>query len=311
MTSRSGGGLAARWNAFWYTPASAVNLAAARIIVAAHALWILGSRDLPAVSGVPAVFWAGVPAGDRWRFLLIPGHLSLEVALEWATVVALVAAIAGLWPRLACFAAGLLLYHLAPLETMIWTPNPYERGFTVSVIALLALSFSRCGDALCLVGRRTGTPAPSSDYRWPLQLVQLVLCQVYFIAGYAKIYRAGLGWASSSNMRSWLLAFAQEDQVSSVRHLTFWLADHPFICGVMAVAGLSLDLGLITVMIWPRLRAWLISAVLLFHLGVVLTMGIVFLNIPQLLIFVNWDGLRSRRTRAAWAVAGARPEESA
>lgn len=293
------------WEDFWYAPAPALNLAAARVIFAAHALWMIGSRDLPATSGIPAAFWAGVPVGDRWRFLLFPGHPSLEYALQWVTVAALVAAVIGLWPRLACFCAGLLLYHLAPLETIFWTPNPYERGFTVSVIALLALSFSRCGDALSLLRTRGAAPAPSADYQWPLRLVQLILCQVYFIAGYSKLYRAGLGWVSAGNMRDWLLVFAQQDQVSSIRNLTFWLADHPLLCWLMAIAGLSLDLGLITMVIWPRLRVWLIPAALLFHAGVALTMGIVFLNIPQLLIFVNWESLRDRGRRIQPSVARA------
>ena len=297
--------LSAWWEGFWYAPASALNLAAARIIFAAHALWMLGSLDLPATSGLPAVFWTGVPVGDRWRFLLFPGHSSLEYTLQWVTVAALVAAAIGLWPRLACFCAGLLLYHLAPLETIFWTPNPYERGFTVSVIALLALSFSRCGDALSLFGTRGPAPPPSAEYQWPLRLVQLILCQTYFIAGYSKLYRAGFGWVSGDNMRAWLLVFAQEDQVSTVSHLTFWVANQPLLCWFMAIGGLSLDLGLITMVIWPRLRVWWISAALLFHAGVALTMGIVFLNIPQLLIFVDWESRRYRGRRPRPLVARA------
>ena len=135
--------LDAGWSTFWYAPASAVNLAAARIVFALHAFWILGSRDLAALSGVPAVFWMGVPTGDRWRYLLFPGHQQLEQGLQWAAFAALGAAALGVWPRVACLCAGLLLYHLAPLETIFWTPNPYERGFTISVLALLTLSFSR------------------------------------------------------------------------------------------------------------------------------------------------------------------------
>ena len=72
----------ALWNSFWYAPAPALNLAAARVVFAAHALWVLGSRDFGAISGVPDVFWAAVPPGTRWRYLLFPGHAPLEHALE-------------------------------------------------------------------------------------------------------------------------------------------------------------------------------------------------------------------------------------
>ena len=40
--------IAAAWDAFWFTPAPALNLAAARVVFALHAIWILGSRDLAA-----------------------------------------------------------------------------------------------------------------------------------------------------------------------------------------------------------------------------------------------------------------------
>jgi hypothetical protein len=214
---------------------------------------------------------------------------------------ALVAAAVGLWPRVACFAAGLLLYHLAPLEVIYWMPNAYERGLTVSVIALLALSFSRCGDALCLPKRPS---APSSvDYNWPVRLLQLLVCQVYFISGYAKLYREGWEWVTAENMRRWLIVFSQQDQVITTP-LGVWLADRPLACWAIAVSAIGLDLGLIAILVWPRLRAWLISAVLAFHGGIVLTMGILFLNVPQLLVFVDWTWLgrqwRPTRFRRAW-----------
>jgi hypothetical protein len=288
------------WTGFWFTPAPALNLAAARVVFAAHALWILGSRDLPAISGVPAVFWARVPTGDLWRFLLFPGHEPLERGLQVAAVAALCAAVLGIWPRTACFCAGLLLYHLAPLETIFWTPNPFQRGLTVSVLALLTLSFSRSGDRLSLLPRRTAATPPSPDYQWPLRLVQLQLCQVYLISGYAKLALAGFGWVTGENIRRWLLVFSQQDQVAVSSTLGVWLADRPVACWAIAVGAITLDLGLVAIVVWPRLRVWLIPVALLFHAGIVMTMGIFFLNVPQFLVFVDWDGLGRRWS--AWTV---------
>lgn len=293
--------MAAWWNDFWFAPAPAINLAAARVIFSLHGLWILGSLDLAGISGVPQVFWAGVSRAERWRYLLFPGHAPIEYALQWAAFAALIAAALGVWPRVACFCAGLLLYHLAPLETIFWTPNPFERGFTVDVLALLALAFSRSGDALCVLSRRS-TPPPSGDYQWPLRLVQLQLCQVYFISGYAKLALAGPGWVSGENLGRWMLLFGQQDQVLVPTRIGLWLADRPLVCWLMGIGGLSLDLGLITMVVWPRLRKWLIPVVLLFHTGILLTMGILFLNIPQLLVFVDWASLgRKRRLSAGLA----------
>ena len=288
-----------RWQALWFTPAPALNLAAARMIFAAHALWLLLSRDLPALSGLPTAFWAHVPASVHWRYLLWEGHPHLEQGLQSIAIVALGAAIIGVWPRLACFVAGLCLYHLAPLETIIWNPMPWGRGFTVSVLALLTLAFSRCGDALCL-GRRRAVPSSQSlapDYNWPLRLVQLFLCQIYFFAGYSKFFSSGWGWSPTDNVRGWLLLLNHPDAPFAFTSLGPWLAERSWLCMGLALGTLAMELSFLTVPFWQRARAWLLPIALTFHLGTVFSMSIAFLNAPQLLIFVDWDAL-ARRCRA-------------
>ena len=91
----------------------------ARIVFAATSLWVLASRDFAGVSGLPAEFWRGVPVSTRWRFLDFWGHPYLERALEWSAAAALVCVIIGVLPRFSCFLAGIQLYHLAPLESLI------------------------------------------------------------------------------------------------------------------------------------------------------------------------------------------------
>ena len=46
----------------------------------------------------------------------------------------------GVAPRVACFVAAILLYHLAPFEAAIWTTRPEARGLTLAPIALLLLA---------------------------------------------------------------------------------------------------------------------------------------------------------------------------
>src|SRR5215831_2930253 len=123
------------WNRAFFSAEPALNLACARVIFAAHALWVLLSRDLPALSALPAEFWLGVHRTDLWRYFIFPGHPGLEYVLQAAAVLTLSLATLGIVPRFACFASALLLYHLAPLETIYWSANPFQRGFTVSVLA--------------------------------------------------------------------------------------------------------------------------------------------------------------------------------
>jgi hypothetical protein len=290
--------LTTAWNAFWFAPAPALNLAAARVVIAVHALWILGSRDLAATSELPAAFWSAVPLGERWRFLLLPSTAGADRTLQWLAAGALIAAAVGVWPRTACFVAAVLLYHLAPLETIYWTPNPYERGFTISILALVVLAASRSGDRLAWPRPRPAAGI-SSDYRWPCVLVQVFVCQVYLFAGYSKIFRVGLDWADGVNLRRWLLVFAETDQVRTFSGLTVWVANQPALCSLIAVSTLALDLFFIAMLFWPRLRGWIIGVALLFHAGIAVLMGIVFLNTPQLLVFVDWNRLTRPRDLGA------------
>src|ERR1700756_390312 len=57
--------------------------------------------------------------------------------------------------------------------------HPYVRGLTTSVIALLTLSFSPCGDCWTLLrSRRDKQSTKSSDYTWPVRLLQLYLVEI-------------------------------------------------------------------------------------------------------------------------------------
>jgi hypothetical protein len=283
------------WDQFWFAPGSPRNLAAARITFAIYSVWVLLSRNLAQMSGLPSVFWSQVGASARWRYLDFPGHPDLEQVLVWITTIALLGAIAGVLPRFSCFVSGLLLYHLAPLESIIWIPHPYARGLTISVIALLTLSFSSCGDCWTLLRpKRDKLPAQSGDYTWPLRLLQLYLVQIYFFSGYAKVMVVGWKWASASNIRNWMLWCTQEEQMRVFHTLGTWIAGQPLACWVVGIGTLLFEFGMVTVLFSKRARWVLVPLVPVFHLAILLSMNLVLLNVPQLLVFANWDVLAAR-----------------
>jgi hypothetical protein len=280
------------WDRFWFAPGSPRNLAGARITFAVYSLWVLLSRNLPEMSGLPPVFWSQVGASARWRFLVFPGHPDLERVTEWITIIALLGAIFGVLPRFSCFVSGLLLYHLAPLESLIWIPHPYARGLTISVIALLTLSFSPCGDCWTLLRPRQGNPsAESGDYTWPIRLLQVYLVQIYFFSAYAKVMFVGWKWASASNIRSWMLWCTQNEQIRVFHALGTWIAARPWACWCVGIGTLLFEFGLVTALFSKWARWVLVPLVAIFHLGILLAMNLVFLNVPQLLVFANWDVL--------------------
>lgn len=294
------------WNRAFFSAEPALNLACARVIFAAHALWVLLSRDLPALSELPAEFWFRVDRTELWRYFIFPGHPQLEYALQAVTIVTLLLAILSIMPRLACFASALLLYHLAPMETIYWTVNPYQRGFTVSVLALFTLSFSRCGDALRLGGSRP--TAPSAMYCWPLRLVQLHLADAYLISGTSKLTRVGVQWLDPENLRTWFLMFAEHDQVRRLSPLFNtvgpWIAEHWLLCFAAGLFGVVANLCFIMVPFSRYARRVLVPDAFFFHIMVLLSLNIFWINTPQLLVYVNWQWLVTRLKGSASAAAG-------
>jgi hypothetical protein len=289
------GAMTGPWDRFWFASGSALNLAALRVLVALHALWILLSRDLAGISGLPAETWAGVADSTRWRFLIFEGRPGLEGALTVLAALSLAGAAAGVMARTCCLLAGLLLYHLSPLETIVLTPSPYVKGLTLAVPALLALAASPCADALSLA-RRGSARAEPWEHAWPVRLVQLLVAQVYLFSGWAKLRQMGLEWASAAHMERWLHMFNQRDQMVVFQDLGPWIAARPGLCLLIGVSTLILELSFLAVLVSRRARRVLVPLAALWHLGILFAMNIAFLNAPLLLAFVDWEALRARRT---------------
>jgi hypothetical protein len=276
-----------------------VNLAAARILVSGHALWILLSRDPAGVAALPPEFWTAVRPSARWRFLAFEGQAGLERVLQVVAVAALLAALLGLMTRASCLLAGLLLYHLAPYETLVFTPSPWVKGFTITTLALVVLSFAPCADAWSL--RPRPGAAPAAAYNWPLKLVQLFLCQVYLFAGYAKLFRTGLAWISAEGVRGYVLLYNQSAQNVVFHTLGPWLVAHPRLCLLAAVMAMLINFSFWIVLFSRRARRVLVPLALVWHLGIMLAMNIAFLEAPLLLLFVDWAALRARLHRRSAA----------
>jgi len=286
------------WSRFWYGPEPARNLAMARILLAAAGLWVVLSRhDLPGLLAYPPELWAGVSPQRRLRFLMVLA-LPAERALYAGLHLSLLCALLGVAPRWAALASGLLLYHFAPFETIIRTPNPYLRGLTLPCLGLLVVSFSRCGDALALWPRPAPSPPPSGDYRWPLRLVQVLFCQIYLFAGWSKLFVTGWSWGSAENVRGHLLALNQALSADAGSSLGYAVARHPVACSALAWAGLLLEFAF-PLVLWSRTaRRVLLPAAALFHLANSVLFRIFFQNVPLLLLFVDWEAL-FRGVRAA------------
>lgn len=289
--------LVRHWQKFWFEPDHAVNLAVARIIVATHALWHLMSRDYAAMAQIPEL-WAAVPPMQRWRYLIFDDLSALEPSLQLLAGLALVGAIAGIYPRLSCFVAGVLLYHLAPLETVFWgQQQPTGRGMTLAAPLLIILSASRSADRLRLWPRDSGESPISWEYGWPLKLMWLLVAQMYLFAFISKMAMTGPSWAAPDHMRRWFIAFNVSDWWR-FQEAGLWIANHPTLCLGFGVAALTFQASFVATVFSRRARHVLVPAALLFSMGTALTLNIHVGEGWLVLLFVNWRWLTEGRSLA-------------
>jgi len=279
------------WVRFWFTPDSARNLALLRILVAAHALWILRSRDFATGAALPG-FWAGVPASLRWRYLVFPGGATFDHVWQTIATVAVVAALVGVYARPACFIAGVLLYHLAPLDVIFWSPAATARGLTLSPILLLILAAAPSGDAWA-IWPRARHAAPAWEYGWPRRLTWLLIAEIYLFAAVTKLVQSGLAWSSADSIRRWLLIFTLD--ASWPHHaLGRWLADRPTLCLAIGIGTVVFEWTFVLAVFSSRARRVLVPAGLILQTGILLAMNIQVGETWLILTFVDWPALASR-----------------
>jgi hypothetical protein len=282
---------AAWWRSFWFSSGDPRNLAAARIIVAMQALWMLLSRDLPALTAMPAPFWQPVRLTLARRYLLIPDMLPVERTMEAMAIIALIMVAVGVFARMGAMVAALALYHLAPLQTLPSTVDPINRGFTTAVVCLVVLAASPCCDRWAL--RRPRSTAATWEYGWPLRLMWLFIAEIYLFGAVGKLHISGLAWFTARNLGRTLALYPHMYPGVSDGLIASLLA-RPSLLGATAWCVLLLEGGFILTLFSRRARRVLVPAALAMHLMILRIMRGVFANMAHLGLFVNWGWIADR-----------------
>jgi hypothetical protein len=259
-----------------------IALVAARIIVAAQALWILLSRpDLPSLTGWPREFWSPLGRPLLLRF----GYFVLQPAGEWIAFVALllllVCVAAGVRTRDTALCAGLLLYHFAPLDDiLIYADLSGLNGLTVPVFALFIIAAADW---------RSSSPK-SSEYRWPVVLIQLLFALSILLAGVSKMLHSGPQWYTADSIRS----FAAASWAFAQRPYALKIATGSRLPLAIAAGSAILDFSFVFMLFSRPLRWFVIPLALAGLLVRSSAFGLHWLAAPLLLLFVNWSWLRDR-----------------
>lgn len=283
------------WERFWFLPASARSLGAARAAIALGLLAVYLPNDIAAYGSVSPVFHE-----PRWLPVAPESWLRAMNAL-WLAALALGGV--GLFTRAAFAAAFLLGGYLLALDSSF---GRIRHNDMAALLALGILAASRAGDALSLDALRRGgaPPPPDAEYGWPLRAIRLVLALAFLAAGIAKLRHGGLDWIASDNLQRRLLDRGR--LLAPSKGLGEELARFPLLCNAVAAATVAIEL-LYPLALWSRrARVVLVPASLLMLLGFAAFFGPRFTTFGVLTAaWVPFD--RVLRSRAA--AAGEPPHE--
>ncbi|WP_437512079.1 HTTM domain-containing protein [Sorangium sp. So ce1099] len=259
----------------FFAEAPAERLAIVRLLVGGFALVYLCVRavHLQRVGHLPP---------ESFRPVGVISVLSAPLPL-WAVRGLIGAAIAAG----AAFVAGYRFRIAGPLfgALLLWVlsyRNSWGMVFhteNLLVLHVIALSLGAAADAYSLDARRAGAPpAPDGRYGWPLRLLCAITVTSYFIAGITKLRNSGLDWAMSDILRNYVAYDNVRKIALGDTHspLGGALVRYPFLFPPLALASLAMELGAPLALFSRRVAVVFCSAAWLFHLGVLLTMAILF-----------------------------------
>ena len=178
----------------------------------------------------------------------------------------------------------------------------YHGGlFPLYVLAVLACT--RCGQgwALDRVWRKArGKPVPPAQlstayFGWARYAVWAAIVLPYMAASGSKLLQMGFDWAAADSMR-WVMLRPTLELVAAGHDFdaALWMVSAPdALLVLLAVFVLALQLSFGLVLVSRRARLILPAATIGFHLGVLVLMNILFIDLILLhLMFYDWGSLR-------------------
>jgi predicted DCC family thiol-disulfide oxidoreductase YuxK len=282
--------LGEKWNAFWFEPSTADNLALARILVyGSMSLFYLFTPYLFASWGWHATFseWGDV-AHVFWRPIWLFRTLHLPqlgvneiTAIDAVWKLSLILSAVGLFTRISTTTSFILSVYLFGLA------NNFGKTHHLDILLLwtfLIMSVSRCGDAWSIDRlirtARTGSdslgkrPVASGEYTWPIRLIWVVMCTIYFEAGFSKVRHSGIAWITGG-MMTFFLQRAQY-HVTDAEPITNWgliIARHDWSSELFALMGMGLELSYPLALFGRRLRWIFVPSGMLMQIGIAILMG--------------------------------------
>jgi hypothetical protein len=207
------------------------------------------------------------------------------VAVQWALVVAALAAATGRAPRLLGMAV-FLLYAEWMVIGMSYGKVDHDRiAFLVALAVLPTIGRARFRD------RRSSEAAG-----WAMAAVLVTVMLTYFLAAWAKMRFGGLDWATGSTLTRAIVRRGTD--------LSMWTLDVPWLLSAAQWVMLAFEFAapLMLLVRTDRARIGLVVFLLGFHVMVYAGVGIIFLpHCIAILSILPWERLGAARRQASLA----------
>jgi hypothetical protein len=268
--------LTPRW---WFRPVPLARIAVFRVIaylfipvdVFLTTAWVRAHAD------VPTAWYQPLRIGELLH-LPVPTH-TVVVVVQWALVVAALAAATGRAPRLLGVAV-LLLYGEWMVIAMSYGKVDHDRiAFLVALAVLPTIGRARFRD------RRSSEAAG-----WAMAAVLVTVMLTYFLAAWAKMRFGGFDWATGSTLTRAVVRRGTD--------LSMWTLDVPWLLTAAQWVMLAFEFAapLMLLVRSDRARIALVAFLLGFHVMVYAGVGIIFLpHCIAILSILPWERLSAAR----------------
>lgn len=285
----------------WFGPVSPIVPAVCRVLVYGYTLslthhidrWLASRKSLWYPTSYFQLF--DIQLFDVTVLKLI---LVVHVVAAWA-------AFLGVFYRIAAPIVAVTALYLLGMHNNFGKVDHSQNALMLTLIVLI---FARASDVWSFDAWRKGwrphmTMPSRAEYRWPQQMILLIVVLMYGAAGWSKYDRNGLNWAFSDNLRNLWLTHQFSRKVPTT--IGVQLAEYPVVYRWMGLGALMLELCAPLALLHRWLRALIVPGLMALQLGIYLTMGVVFrAMIPVFLCLLPWESIALALTAALKHIQG-------
>lgn len=247
-----------RVNSYFFNVGSSFDLGVNRILFYG---WLFYARHDPLhfarFSALPASLWDPVTLFSMVETPIF--SFSIALILNKLLLFFIFTSSVGFFTRSSTFVVALLYFVLVGSVQSFGYPTPDDLPL---VLVALIFPFCSCGDSLSIdavirrwlakqvstkdVSNVRANPQTSDMYQWPIKLVQILFCLVFWSAGLSKLRNAGLNWITTDTVRNMILVAHtyRNDFLEPTRGMIFpiFIARYALMCKILATFTLALEL---------------------------------------------------------------------